>query len=58
MEKKTVKKLKLGLPKGSLQEATVRMFKKAGFFVGISERSYFPSIDDNEIEAKRRKRRL
>ncbi len=43
--------LKLGLPKGSLQEATVRMFKKAGFFIGISERSYFPSIDDDEIEA-------
>lgn len=46
-----VKKLKLGIPKGSLQESTVRMFKKAGFFVGISERSYFPSIDDDEIEA-------
>ena len=29
----------------------VRMFKKAGFFIGISERSYFPSIDDDEIEA-------
>lgn len=43
-------KLKLGLPKGSLQEATVRMFKKAGFYIGISERSYFPSIDDDEIE--------
>jgi len=43
-------KLKLGLPKGSLQEATVRLFKKAGFYVGISERSYFPSIDDDEIE--------
>jgi len=42
--------LKLGLPKGSLQEATVRMFKKAGFYLGISERSYFPSIDDDEIE--------
>jgi ATP phosphoribosyltransferase len=51
MAKNTVKKLKLGLPKGSLQESTVRMFRKAGFFVGISERSYFPSIDDNEIEA-------
>lgn len=49
--KVTAKKLKLGLPKGSLQEATVRMFKKAGFIVGISERSYFPSIDDDEIEA-------
>jgi len=43
-------KLKLGIPKGSLQEATVRMFKKAGFNLGISERSYFPSIDDDEIE--------
>ena len=43
-------KLKLGLPKGSLQDATVKMFKKAGFYVGISERSYFPSIDDDDIE--------
>jgi len=43
-------KLKLGLPKGSLQEATVRLFKKAGFNIGISERSYFPSIDDDELE--------
>ena len=49
MEKK-VSKLKLGIPKGSLQDATVRMFKKAGFNLGISERSYFPSIDDDEIE--------
>jgi ATP phosphoribosyltransferase len=44
-------KLKLGLPKGSLQEASFRMFKKAGFNVSLpSERSYFPSIDDKEIE--------
>jgi len=43
-------KLKLGLPKGSLQEATVKMFRKAGFYVGISDRSYFPSIDDDDIE--------
>jgi len=43
-------KLKLGLPKGSLQEATVRMFRKAGFNIGINERSYFPSIDDEELE--------
>src|SRR4030042_227958 len=42
--------LKLGLPKGSLQEATFKMFKKAGFNVTVSERSYFPSIDDPEIE--------
>ena len=44
-------KLKLGIPKGSLQDATVRMFRKAGFYIGISERSYFPSIDDDQIEA-------
>ena len=43
-------KLKLGLPKGSLQEATIRMFKKAGFNISIGSRSYFPSIDDIEIE--------
>jgi len=42
--------LKLGLPKGSLQEATFKIFKKAGFNVSVSERSYFPSIDDPEIE--------
>ena len=46
------KVLKLGLPKGSLQEVTFRMFKKAGFNVSLpSERSYFPSIDDPQIEA-------
>ncbi len=45
------KVLKLGLPKGSLQEATFKMFRKAGFNVSLpSERSYFPSIDDPEIE--------
>ncbi len=43
-------KIKLGLPKGSLQEATFRMFKKAGFNISVSPRSYFPSIDDDEIE--------
>ncbi len=43
--------LKLGLPKGSLQEATFKMFQKAGFKIGLtSERSYFPSIDDPQIE--------
>lgn len=45
-----MKKLKLGLPKGSLQEATFKIFKKAGFSVSIGSRSYFPSIDDDEIE--------
>lgn len=44
-------KLKLGLPKGSLQESTFKMFKKAGFNVTVGSRSYFPYIDDPEIEA-------
>lgn len=43
-------RLKLGLPKGSLQDATVKLFDRAGFKVLISERSYIPSIDDPEIE--------
>ncbi len=42
--------LKLGLPAGSLQKATMEMFKKAGFNIFVGERSYFPSIDDEEIE--------
>ena len=45
-----MKKLKLGLPKGSLQEATVKVFERAGFKIYVSGRSYFPSIDDVEIE--------
>ena len=43
-------KLKLGLPKGSLQDATVQLFARAGFNIYVSARSYFPSIDDPEIE--------
>jgi ATP phosphoribosyltransferase len=43
-------KLKLGLPKGSLQDATVQLFARAGFNVYVSSRSYFPAIDDPEIE--------
>jgi len=43
-------KLKLGIPKGSLQDATVQLFQRAGFSIYISTRSYFPSIDDPEIE--------
>jgi len=42
--------LKLGIPKGSLEEATVNLFTKAGYNIKIKSRSYFPSIDDNEIE--------
>jgi ATP phosphoribosyltransferase len=47
MEQKT---LKLGLPKGSLQDATVQLFARAGFNIYVSSRSYYPSIDDPEIE--------
>jgi ATP phosphoribosyltransferase len=43
-------KLKLGIPKGSLQEATVQLFARAGFTLYVSTRSYFPSVDDPEIE--------
>jgi ATP phosphoribosyltransferase len=42
--------LKLGIPKGSLQDATVQLFARAGFNIYVSSRSYFPSIDDPEIE--------
>lgn len=42
--------LKLGLPKGSLQDATIQLFEKAGYSISVSSRSYFPSIDDDEIE--------
>ncbi len=43
-------KLKLGIPKGSLQDATVQLFARAGFNIYVSARSYFPTIDDLEIE--------
>lgn len=43
-------KLKLGLPKGSLQDSTVQLFARAGFSIYINPRSYFPTIDDPEIE--------
>ncbi|OGG98969.1 MAG: ATP phosphoribosyltransferase [Candidatus Lambdaproteobacteria bacterium RIFOXYD1_FULL_56_27] len=42
--------LQLGIPKGSLQDATAAMFEKAGYKLGINSRSYYPTIDDNEIE--------
>jgi ATP phosphoribosyltransferase len=43
-------KLKLGIPKGSLQDATIQLFQRAGFTIYVSSRSYFPTIDDPEIE--------
>ncbi|MGA1194615.1 MAG: ATP phosphoribosyltransferase, partial [Kiritimatiellia bacterium] len=45
-------KIVLGLPKGSLQESTFNMFKKAGFNIRSGSRSYIPSVDDPEIEAR------
>ena len=42
--------LKIGLPKGSLEEATFRFFEKAGFHFSVTSRSYFPSTDDEEIQ--------
>jgi ATP phosphoribosyltransferase len=42
--------LKLGIPKGSLQDATIQLFARAGFNIYVSSRSYFPTIDDPEIE--------
>ena len=44
------KKLKLGIPKGSLQDATIALFERAGWRIFANGRSYFPSIDDAEIE--------
>lgn len=42
----------LGIPKGSLQEATVEMMKRAGYKVRVPQRSYYPSIDDEELEGR------
>jgi ATP phosphoribosyltransferase len=41
--------IKLGIPKGSLEKATIELFQKAGWKISVSERSYFPSIDDPEV---------
>ena len=43
-------KLKLGIPKGSLENATIDLFRRAGFSITTSSRSYFPGIDDPEVE--------
>ncbi len=45
-----MKKLRLGLPKGSLQESTIALFRKAGINISVSSRSYFPSSDDDELD--------
>src|SRR5574341_825417 len=43
-------KLRLGIPKGSLEHATIDLFRRAGFNITATSRSYFPAIDDPEIE--------
>ena len=43
--------LNLGLPKGSLQESTLKLFRKAGYHISVSGRSYYPVFDDKEIES-------
>ncbi len=43
-------KLKLGIPKGSLQNATIELFKRSGWKISVSSRSYFPEINDDDID--------
>lgn len=45
-----MRKLRIALPKGSLEESTYQIFKKAGFTINARSRSYFPSVDDPELE--------
>jgi ATP phosphoribosyltransferase len=47
---KLMSKLKLGIPKGSMEESTIKWFGKAGYNISISERSYYPRIDDEDID--------
>jgi len=47
----SAQRVKIALPKGSLQEATYRLFERAGWKISASSRSYFPRIDDRELEA-------
>jgi ATP phosphoribosyltransferase len=42
--------LRIALPKGSLQDATIRMMKRAGWSINVSDRSYYPSVDDDELQ--------
>src|SRR5204863_4625074 len=49
---KDQRKLRFGLPKGSLQEATLEKMAKAGWNVSVSDRSYIPYVDDEELEIR------
>jgi len=48
-QEKKSNNLRLGIPKGSLQEATLRMMRRAGWDISVSERSYFPAVNDDEL---------
>ena len=50
MSRRSKKRLRLGLPKGSLQETTQKLFTRAGFRLRIPSRSYYPEIDDEELD--------
>jgi ATP phosphoribosyltransferase len=50
VRKAMTRKLKLGFPKGSLQNSTIELFKRAGIKIAISSRSYYPMSDDDELE--------
>ena len=52
MKKKTKRVLKLGLPKGSLEQATIEKMAKAGYNISVSARSYVPYVDDDELEIR------
>lgn len=52
LDKKLEKPLCLGLPKGSLQEATLKLFKNAGYHITVSSRGYKPAVDDEEFEIR------
>ena len=52
MKKQQTRKLKLGLPKGSLQDATLEKLAKAGFNIQVTSRSYIPYVDDDELEIR------
>ena len=45
-----MRRLKVGIPKGSLENKTIELFRKSGWKIVINDRSYFPSIDDEEIQ--------
>jgi len=50
LNSKTIMKFSLGLPKGSLQKSTIELFQKAGIHINASERSYYPTSDDPELD--------